>query len=36
MSSAERLGYRPADDAERWAFDIGTAVPDPAGSGEGP
>jgi uronate dehydrogenase len=36
LSSAERLGYRPADDAERWAFDIETAAADPAESGEGP
>jgi uronate dehydrogenase len=36
LSSAEQLGYRPADDAERWAFDIEAAAADPAESGEGP
>jgi uronate dehydrogenase len=36
LSSAERLGYRPADDAEQWAFDIEHAAADPAESGEGP
>jgi uronate dehydrogenase len=36
MSSAERLGYRPADDAERWASEIELATADPAESGEGP
>jgi uronate dehydrogenase len=36
LSSAERLGYRPADDAERWASDIESApLADPSESGEG-
>jgi uronate dehydrogenase len=37
LSSAERLGYRPADDAERWASTIEADAPtDPLESGEGP
>jgi uronate dehydrogenase len=37
LSSAERLGYRPADDAERWASRIESApLADPLESGEGP
>ena len=36
LSSAERLGYRSADDSKRWTFDIETAAADSAESGEGP
>jgi uronate dehydrogenase len=35
LSSAQRLGYRPADDAERWAPEIAASA-DPAESGKGP
>jgi len=37
LSSAERLGYRPADNAERWASEIeAAAIADAMESGEGP
>jgi uronate dehydrogenase len=32
----EQLGYRPVDDAERWASDINGATADPTESGKGP
>lgn len=35
LSSAQRLGYRPADDAERWAPEIAASA-DPTESGKGP
>jgi uronate dehydrogenase len=33
---AERLGYRPVDDAEAWAAEVDNADADPTESGEGP
>jgi site-specific recombinase XerD len=36
LRSAERLGYRPADNAERWASQLEAAPTDPAESAEGP
>jgi uronate dehydrogenase len=37
LGSAERLGYRPSDDAERWASDVeAAAIADPMESGQGP
>jgi uronate dehydrogenase len=36
MSSAERLGYRPAYDAEQWASEIKPPAADVMESGEGP
>jgi len=37
LSSAERLGYRPADDAEQWASEVeGAAIADAMESGRGP
>jgi uronate dehydrogenase len=32
----ERLGYRPADDAEAWAAEVNSADADPTESGKGP
>jgi uronate dehydrogenase len=37
LSSAERLGYRPVDDAERWASEVEAApIADAMESGQGP
>jgi uronate dehydrogenase len=36
LGPAERLGYRPVDDAERWALEIDAATADPTESGKGP
>jgi len=36
LRSAERLGYRPADNAERWAAQLQAAPTDPAASADGP
>ena len=36
LSPAERLCYRPADNAERWASEIEAAAFDPTESGSGP
>jgi len=36
LSSAKRLGYQPADDAERWVSEIESGNADPTESGEGP
>jgi len=36
LDSAERLGYRPADDAEQWASEVEASATDPMESGEGP
>jgi uronate dehydrogenase len=33
---AERLGYRPVDNAEQWAAEINSAAADPTESGKGP
>jgi len=36
LGSAERLGYQPVDNAERWAAEINDAVGDPIESAHGP
>ncbi len=36
LSSAERLGYRPADNAETWTAQIEATPIAPSESGEGP
>jgi uronate dehydrogenase len=36
LSSAERLGYRPVDDAEQWAPEVEAAITDAMESGRGP
>jgi uronate dehydrogenase len=36
LDSAKRLGYQPADDAERWASEIEVTAADPTESGSGP
>jgi uronate dehydrogenase len=36
LGSAKRLGYRPADDAERWASEIEVAAAELQESGSGP
>lgn len=36
LDSAKRLGYQPADDAERWASEIDITAADPTESGNGP
>jgi hypothetical protein len=36
LSSAKRLGYRPANNAERWTSQLEPTPTDPAESAEGP